>query len=809
MQWSCVGGHEPPPDTVAVVGDLSLSVDELADLLVLAQPFPLEPEQAGGLAGHWVLAGVVADALTEPGAFLGPAEVEAATWLERREAVLALEREDRLAPRLPDGVRESGSGSEHTVLRGIFEAGEHRFLAHVLRRTAPGTPEPERDLQRRTAQRILGELVAGGAWSAAVAQSEDRATRETGGQLGVFRAGELPASLDAAAARLEPGEVSSVVESRDGYHILYRPPWEQAAEVFRAALRTRLMAEADGAALEGELADRDFAIVAGAPPALRRIALEPASWMDRTAALATWTGGALSAGTVARYVATLEDAARLEMASLTDDGPLADFLADLSYREMRRADAEARGIVLDSQTANALADRHRADIAEWRRATGDGGPDALSDHLRAVAARRADPPPLGPVLAARMLSEATWELDTAAVALAVERARTMISAPGGADGPSSEVAARLGDPLSGLGEAERGRFLLGRALFERVATADEGLGPLFNADRCVSCHDEPTAGGGGLGVPVRKATSFVAGRCDPLTGHGGDNLQARATAPAFAAGIGPEPIPPSATAVKQVVAPPLFGLGLLEAVPEEALAALADPGDDDGDGISGRLPRRDGRALRFGRKGDAADLRAFVDLALRTELGLTTPEHPFEENAGGSPIPAAADPAPEPEMDEFGMGLLTDYVRYLAPPAPEHPADEATRQAVARGRWVFLEIGCAACHVPELRTSSAAAAPLADRPVRAYTDLLLHDLGGGGLGGPAEDVCGYDAEPGEYRTAPLWGLGGRSRYLHDGSASNIAEAVEAHGGEGASVRGAFRALDPDDRAALIRFLSSL
>ncbi len=363
-----------------------------------------------------------------------------------------------------------------------------------------------------------------------------------------------------------------------------------------------------------------------------------------------------------------------------------------------------------------------------------------------------------------------------------------------------------GEAMAGLGTGERGRFLLGRALFERLATADEGLGPLYNQERCSDCHDQPAVGGSGTQrVRVLKATRFADGRCDLLHAEGGDNIQRRATDLLVAHGMGPEEVPATATATALMTAPSLLGLGLIEAVPDTVLAERADPDDLDGDGISGRLPRLpDGRTARFGRKGDASTLEDFVDTALRFELGFTTSAHPVEEARNGVPVPADADPMPDPEIDAPTLRHLTEYVRFLAPPAPAPPPAGAARDTLAQGAALFGQIGCTSCHRQELRTGSSAAATLARQTFRPYSDLLLHDMGA-----ELADVCGADAAPGELRTAPLWGLRYRDRLLHDGRAEDVPAAVSAHGGEAAGARDAFHALPDDARRAIIRFLRSL
>ncbi len=373
----------------------------------------------------------------------------------------------------------------------------------------------------------------------------------------------------------------------------------------------------------------------------------------------------------------------------------------------------------------------------------------------------------------------------------------------------------LGDPTANLDAGDRGRFLLGRALFERLATPDEGLGPLFNAERCSDCHDQPVVGGGGARIRVVKATRFADGRCDLLHAEGGDNIQRRATDLLAAHGLGPERIPAAATASARVTAPPLFGLGLIGAVPDAVLLEAADPDDRDGDGISGRLPRLpDGRSARFGRKGDAATLRDFVVSALRFELGFTTPAHLDEIAVNGVPVPPGADPARDPEIDPVALGQLTDYLRFLAAPAPDRDLPDAARDTVARGQALFRQIGCTSCHRETLVTAVAdtpastgagsVAAPLADRTIRPWSDLLLHDMGEG-----LANVCGSDAAPAELRTAPLWGLRHRNLFLHDGRASDLPAAIRAHGGEAAAIRDAFLALPAEAQADLIRFLRSL
>lgn len=373
----------------------------------------------------------------------------------------------------------------------------------------------------------------------------------------------------------------------------------------------------------------------------------------------------------------------------------------------------------------------------------------------------------------------------------------------GACRPPGAAPPAPGDPLNGLTDAQLGQFLLGRALFERLTTPEEGLGPLFNAERCSACHSDPASGGSGPAL-VLKATRYEDGHCDLLADQGGDNIQQRATALLQARGVTQETTPSRATATARVTGPPLFGLGLVEAIPEATILARQDSADVNGDGISGRAPRTAaGQLARFGRKGDAATILDFIDTALRFELGLTTARNPREESVNGRPLPASVDPMPEPEFDERGMRLLADYVRLLAPPA-RSPASGAERDSVHRGERLFESVGCASCHALELRSGPSDVRALDRAPVRLYSDLLLHDLGSG-----LDGVCGPSASPSEYRTAPLWGLRFRKAYLHDRRAGTLSDAVGLHAGEAAAARDRFARLSAEEQALLLRFLASL
>lgn len=376
----------------------------------------------------------------------------------------------------------------------------------------------------------------------------------------------------------------------------------------------------------------------------------------------------------------------------------------------------------------------------------------------------------------------------------------------GAGAAACPRPAQPGDPLPGLSTADRARFDSGRIVFDSVFTPETGLGPLFNAEACGECHEEPAPGGVGDEVE-RHATAWHADAppgsrpCDELVAQGGPVFQQRVT-PALraAVGIDSEPVPPQATAIAARTSPDIFGFGLLDAVPDSAILALADPDDRDGDGISGR-PNRffDGRLGRFGRKALVPTLREFNDGAFPIEQGITNPAVPAEGTFGDRPFPAGTDPTPDPELSREAIDLVDFFVRRLAPPSPQRQSREARR-----GREAFARAGCDRCHVPALRTGDSPVPQLRYREVAAYTDLLLHDMGP-----ELADICFALATPSEFRTEPLMGVRLATRFLHDGRAGTLEEAIDAHDGEGARSRDLFRALAPAERAALVAFLKTL
>lgn len=420
MVAGCSGAGEP--DVVARSGEWTLTESRLGDLLVLAQPFPLDFEPAAELARHWIGASAMAQRAAAGEAFDSDEAVEASTWLEQREALLTLERVDRLG---------SPVGEDPKVL---FDRGEVRLVAHVLRQMGPETPAAERDLQRRTSDRILATLVQGGSWDAAVAESEDLDTKSAAGLLGLFGPSELPPALDRATFRLQPGQVSSVIESPVGFHILHRPRYEDVRDLFASRLRERRLYAADAAANAAVLQERGASRSAGAPALLRRMARQPLSWLASEVEVVTWRGGALTEGTIAHYVAGLPAASRTEMAGGADS-TLVAFVDDLSVRELRVGDARERSLALDDALLAQLKGQHLSEIAEWFTALeiGQGVAlerEAVERHMEGLVARQRTAPALPLLFEVWLLDGVAWSLSDSGVEGAIAKARNMLEDAG-------------------------------------------------------------------------------------------------------------------------------------------------------------------------------------------------------------------------------------------------------------------------------------------------------------------------------------------------------------------------------------------
>ena len=366
---------------------------------------------------------------------------------------------------------------------------------------------------------------------------------------------------------------------------------------------------------------------------------------------------------------------------------------------------------------------------------------------------------------------------------------------------------RPGDPLPGLTAREFSEFRLGLDDFTEVETSEEGLGPAFNGTSCAVCHNVPAIGGTSTILETRAATVDEQGEFLPLD-PSGETLMHLFSIPTH----GCQPIiPETATIISRRAAIPVFGAGLVEAIPDSAIMANADPGDADGDGISGRaaivtdVATGARRVGRFGWKAQHASLLAFGADAYRNEMGITNDLFPQESGFGLTPDAYRhCDPMPEPEdrreplTGRRGIDNFESFMKFLAPIERGHIG--ALEQ---QGDAVFRALGCSSCHRPQLTTGSNRN-PLFDRKVvPLFSDLLLHDIGTG------DGIRQADASASEFRTPALWGLRLRRPFLHDGSAATIDQAIRRHAGEAMRARQLYDTLSEAQVAALVAFLRSL
>lgn len=366
----------------------------------------------------------------------------------------------------------------------------------------------------------------------------------------------------------------------------------------------------------------------------------------------------------------------------------------------------------------------------------------------------------------------------------------------------SRAAGDVGGPLPGLAPEELSRFEAGAAIFARVHGPEDGLGPFFNAQACVQCHAFPSAGG------TDKTRSHLTTRIgresgdqyDDLIELGGPFLTSQTVASLLpGCAINGEKKPKAATAVSERQPPALYGLGLVAAIPDETLLALAAIQQSRGDDVVGRASRVGGQVGRFGSKAQFPTLDASIADALRNELGITNPILP-DEKPTAQPVGAACDLRPDLEDDGAAVAMLADFVRLLAPPA-RGPVGAAER----RGAAIFEQVGCASCHVPSQRTGPSPIAALADQDVPLYSDLLLHDMGEY----LADGVRQGEASGTEWRTPPLWGVGRRLWFLHDGRATDLRTVLELHNGEAKSSRDRLFKRARNDLQDVLSFLRSL
>jgi CxxC motif-containing protein (DUF1111 family) len=374
---------------------------------------------------------------------------------------------------------------------------------------------------------------------------------------------------------------------------------------------------------------------------------------------------------------------------------------------------------------------------------------------------------------------------------------------------------QFGKPLEGLTMQQRTLFRDGKAAFEQADDAAEGLGPIFNANSCVACHSVPAVGGTSA-LNETRAARVENGHYLELAG--GSLFQSTAISPSCA-----ETVPATANVVAGRETTPLFGLGLVEAIPDHAIEAYASRQASLHPAQAGRVNRLldvasgQSRVGRFGWKAQQASLLAFSGDAYVNEMGITNRLFPTENAPNGDLVKLArCDTVKDPEDVNDDMTAFANFMRFLAPPPrdgdsdrdgdrdkdKDDDSDDDAHGPAVSGRALFSKVGCAVCHRASFRAASPIEA-INERRVAAFSDFLLHDVKTG------DGIIQGKAGGNEFRTPPLWGISQSAPYLHDGSAPTIQDAIQRHGNQGASARDAFAALCFSEQQALLAFLDSI
>jgi CxxC motif-containing protein (DUF1111 family) len=403
-----------------------------------------------------------------------------------------------------------------------------------------------------------------------------------------------------------------------------------------------------------------------------------------------------------------------------------------------------------------------------------------------------------------------WLLTAVLVAVALSEG------PGSVGLLTAQTGPQVGEPLPNLPAGMLNAFHEGRRRFTTAETPATGLGPVFNDRSCVGCHSVPVPGGSGVdpGTFVTRFGRFGLQESDrfgvqtpslpfnALLNLGGPTIQRKSVAEDLPnCGLAGEVVPHEATAVGPRQPSPVFGLGLIQAIPDTTILARADPTDANADGIAGRPNTQNGIIGRYGWKASVATLTDFVALALINELGITTPLYPNELSPQGRPIPPGCKTTPDvDDADGARLTSISAFLAFLGPP-PRGPITDAVR----RGETLFAKLGCSACHTPVMKTGASSNPALNEVDVPLYSDLLTHYVGA-----VLDDrIPDGEVAGGRWRTPPLWGLRLRKFYLHDGRTSDLVQVIALHSGEAFRARESFVALKPADQADVLAFLQSL
>ncbi|HEY7114781.1 MAG TPA: di-heme oxidoredictase family protein [Thermoanaerobaculia bacterium] len=363
----------------------------------------------------------------------------------------------------------------------------------------------------------------------------------------------------------------------------------------------------------------------------------------------------------------------------------------------------------------------------------------------------------------------------------------------------------FGEPLRNLTADQLARFDAGKDEFNEVETVEEGLGPVFNDVSCGTCHSAPAIGGGSDRLETRFGRLKRNGTFDPLTQFGGSLIQEQGIGATGACEYLAETVPPEATIVAKRRTTPLFGLGLVDAVPDGVFQQIAASERSDPDRTAGVVSIVTNLATglpavgRFGWKDQNPTLFQFAGDAYINEMGITNPQFPAENCPGGNCDSLSCNPMSTVNDDGEGVQAFADFMVFLAPP-PRGPISGAA----ILGEQKFDSLGCTSCHLATLRTGKNSVAALSQVTFHPYSDFLLHDMGSLGDGITQNQATGR-----LMRTAPLWGVRKLTTFLHDGRATTLVGAILAHDGQARRSRDRFIHLSVFEKAELLAFLNSL
>lgn len=350
-----------------------------------------------------------------------------------------------------------------------------------------------------------------------------------------------------------------------------------------------------------------------------------------------------------------------------------------------------------------------------------------------------------------------------------------------------------------------------RFIFEEVETAEDGLGPVYNAQSCRECHQNIVTGG------ASQIAEHRTGRLDGdefFESLGGSLIHSRATHPDIV-----EHVDPYDDVRTFRMSTSVLGAGFVEAIANETLLDIRDGQPDSMRGTALMTPVLEAggtvRIGRFGWKSQHASLESFSADAYLNEMGITSPLLPEENTSSGTYVGfgSSYDEVLDPEDDGEDVVAFADFMRSTKAP----PRGDITPEAIA-GEVLFNDVGCAVCHVSAITTARPGTRingntftvprALGNKIIHPYSDFLLHDIGTGD-GIPVQSTPEFASTANQIRTAPLWALRTRNRLMHDGLSFTLDEAIQRHGGQAAEVRDAYNALPSSDQALIHAFLGSL